>query len=309
MKIICIDLGSNSFRVLKFDCNKLKPIGTYHKITGLANNLITTKEIGLEAANKVIVAILESKEKIDYHNNDKIIAYTTAAMRQAKNSETILNYIYQKTGIKFKIIDGNFEAKLTLNAVKFALKRHLYENDNFLALDIGGGSTEIVINQKQNYFSKSFDFGIITLGQKFTNNLIGLDSFLNDKKKDIANSIYNNSVNLDKCLFIGTAGTPTTVAAIKHNCDYYSYNKNIINGTVITKSDLSKCLKILDNSTNKELEKIIGKGRAHFVRVGIMIYKMIFEVINKEESLVFDDGLREGMAINYSIENNFLNKI
>lgn len=49
--------------------------------------------------------------------------------------------------------------------------------------------------------------------------------------------------------------------------------------------------------------KLVGRGRVEFIEVGILIYQMIFEALNKKESIVLDDGLREGVAINYCLEN------
>ena len=58
----------------------------------------------------------------------------------------------------------------------------------------------------------------------------------------------------------------------------------------------------MKNSTTEELIELVGKGRVEYIETGIMIYKTIFEVLNKKESIVFDDGLREGIAINEGLK-------
>lgn len=102
---------------------------------------------------------------------------------------------------------------------------------------------------------------------------------------------------------MATAGTPTTIAAIKLGQDFFHYDKEQVNGTKVKLSDLQDCLDIFKNSNEHELLQLVGKGRVEFIEVGIYIYRAIFEVLNKKESIVLDDGLREGVAINQCLIN------
>ena len=63
-EVITIDLGSNSFRVLKFDSLNFKILDEYHQVVGLADGLINSGNISLEALNRVIDAINIAKEKV-----------------------------------------------------------------------------------------------------------------------------------------------------------------------------------------------------------------------------------------------------
>ncbi len=299
-EIVSMDLGSNSFRVLKYDCKNNKIVSDFHKVVGLANGLAKTGNISSLAKERLIEAILEAKNKINF-DPSKVVAVTTAAMRKAKNNREVLKYIEDKTSIKFKIIDGQEEARLTLLAVKYALKRENIQTSKFVLLDIGGGSTEIIVNDDEKFYSKSFDFGIVTMSQKYEN-IRDLKRQLEMEKSKIKEFLLNTSLNLDTFTFVATAGTPTTIAAIKLGQNYFSYDRDIINGTLVQLNDLEKCLNILKNSKQEELIKLVGKGRVEFIEVGIYIYKAIFEVLNKNQSLVLDDGLREGVAINACLE-------
>ena len=100
---------------------------------------------------------------------------------------------------------------------------------------------------------------------------------------------------------MATAGTPTTIAAIKLGQDFFSYDRNVVNGAIVNLKDLDDCLDIFKKSSNEDIAKLVGRGRVEFIEVGIFIYKMIFEVLGKNESIVLDDGLREGVAINYCL--------
>ncbi|WP_418187380.1 exopolyphosphatase [Aliarcobacter lanthieri] len=299
-EIITIDLGSNSFRVLKYDGENHRILDEYHQVVGLADGLISTGFISKEAQERVVEALKTASQKLNFNIKDTICV-TTAAMRKAKNSQEVLDYLKKQTGVEFYIIDSNEEARLTLLAVKYALKREKIESKNFMLLDIGGGSTELVINQDEKFFSKSFDFGIVTMTQKNIQTS-SLEDDLNSRKKEIKDFISKIDFSLKDFIFVATAGTPTTLAAVKLGIDYFNYDRNLVNGTKIYYEDLENSLNILKNKSLEEVTKLVGKGRVEFMEVGTYIYKTFFEVLDKNESIVFDDGLREGVAINFVLK-------
>ena len=115
-------------------------------------------------------------------------------------------------------------------------------------------------------------------------------------------NIQSLDININEHLFISTAGTPTTVAAVKLGLDAYAYDKNRVNATIVEYEDLDKILNLFQTQPLSELTKLVGSGRVEFIEVGILIFKMVFEVLNKNETIVFDDGLREGIAINHALK-------
>ncbi|MCG3677702.1 exopolyphosphatase [Aliarcobacter butzleri] len=298
-EIVTIDLGSNSFRVLKYDYKNHKIISEFNEVVGMADGLVETLNISKDAMIRVINAINKASQDLNFDPKDAVCV-TTAAMRKALNNKEVLSFFEEKTGAKFSIIDANEEARLTLLAVKYALKREKINSENFVLLDIGGGSTEIVVNTAQNYEAKSFDFGIVTMTQKSIKKE-DLEKDLDDRKIQIKEFLTSLKIDLKDYSFVATAGTPTTIAAIKLGQDYFSYDRNIVNGTKVNLNDLEDSLKIFKSHSKDELTKLVGQGRVEFMEVGTYIYKMVFEVLQKDESIVLDDGLREGVAINYAL--------
>ncbi|MCT7908961.1 exopolyphosphatase [Arcobacter lacus] len=298
-EIVTIDLGSNSFRVLKYDYKNHKIISEFNEVVGMADGLVETLNISKDAMIRVINAINKASQDLNFDPKDAVCV-TTAAMRKALNNKEVLSFFEEKTGAKFSIIDANEEARLTLLAVKYALKREKINSENFVLLDIGGGSTEIVVNTAKKYEAKSFDFGIVTMTQKSIKKE-DLEKDLNDRKIQIKEFLDSLNLDLKDYSFVATAGTPTTIAAIKLGQDYFSYDRNIVNGTKVNLKDLEDSLKIFKSHSKDELTKLVGQGRVEFMEVGTYIYKMVFEVLQKDESIVLDDGLREGVAINYAL--------
>lgn len=131
-----------------------------------------------------------------------------------------------------------------------------------------------------------------------------MDLELKNKKEEIKEFIANLGIDLESYFFVATAGTPTTIAAIKLGFSYFNYDKNIVNGTVLQIEDLEDSLTLLKETSFEDLIKIAGKGRVEYLEVGTYIYKIFFEALEKKSSIVLDDGLREGVAINFALNQS-----
>ncbi|MBP9490904.1 MAG: exopolyphosphatase [Aliarcobacter sp.] len=299
-ELITIDLGSNSFRVLKFDCLNFKIVDEFHQVVGLADGLVNSGMISFEAQNRVIEALKSSSEKLKFDPKDAVCV-TTAAMRKANNSNEVLKFLEKNSGAKFRIIDAEEEARLTLLAIKYALERENLKSEKFMVLDIGGGSTELTVSLEDKSFTRSFDFGIVTMTQKSLKNG-DLFQDLDKRKEEVKEFLDTLDFDIKDFPFVATAGTPTTLAAVKIGMDYFNYDKDKINGMVLEYLDLENGLNILKNKTIEETTRLVGKGRVEFMEVGTYIYKMFFDVLGKNTSIVLDDGLREGVAIDCALK-------
>lgn len=297
---VTIDLGSNSFRVLLYDEINHIIVDEYQEVVGMADGLEQSEKISQEAQDRVISAVKRSIDKLKY-NPSEAICVTTAAMRKAKNKEEVLKKFKEECDLNFKIIDGDEEARLTLLAIKYALKREKINSSKFLLVDIGGGSTELIINDGDNSYSKSFDLGIVTLAQKSSSNK-ELLSFLELKKDEIKEFIKSLSMSLNDFQFVATAGTPTTVVAVKLGLTFASYDRKLVNGSTLTLEELDSFLKLFKTLTEKEILELVGAGRIDYIESGVYIYRAFYEILDKDISIVFDDGLREGVAINETIK-------
>ena len=289
--ITSIDLGSNSFRVLKYNLTTNSSVADFETAVGTADGLAKTGNVSQDTLVRIITAIKQSIKIVNYNPKDAI-AVTTQALRVAKNSKEILQAIEDKTDIKFTIIDGEQEAKLTLKAIQYALKREQLKDDNFVLLDIGGGSTELVISKNNQLNLKSFPYGIVTLSQSKDK-----QKDLKNLKQEVLNFLNNSNIDIENSYFISTAGTPTTVAALKHQLNYKTYDKKIVNGTKVTLKDLDILSEKLKKLSKEQLEIEVGSGRGDYITTGFDIFKLFFKTLKKRYSIVFDDGLREGVAI------------
>jgi exopolyphosphatase/guanosine-5'-triphosphate,3'-diphosphate pyrophosphatase len=294
--MIAIDLGSNTLRVLEYDCTTGRQISEYEKTVKTADGLAHHGTINNEAIMRVISAIQEAQEQIDF-SSSVVRAVTTEAVRRAVNSDDVLSQIKKETGVNFQIISGEEEARLTLLAVKHRLSTLQYPSDTFVLIDIGGGSTELIFHYENETVSKSFPVGIVTIAQ-IHETLENIEKILPEEMAEIqifCEQMYETRGKVNA--FVATAGTPTTVAAMKLGQNYETYDASKINGTSLEVNELDFYLKKLLSMPFEEREIAVGIGRSDLIAAGILIYKQLFTLLAFESCIVIDDSLREGVAL------------
>jgi exopolyphosphatase/guanosine-5'-triphosphate,3'-diphosphate pyrophosphatase len=254
------------------------------------------KDVGAKLLTQVINTLLEVKTKIDFSLHT-IKAVTTEAIRRANNSKDVLKKIEEETNIRFNIISGDEEAKLTLLAVQNRLTKLHYASNSFVLVDIGGGSTELIFCFENETITKSFPVGIVTIAQTY-GTLEKIQDRLAEEMLQIqmfCAEIYGTKRKPDS--FVSTAGTPTTVASMKLGFTYETYESSKINGTTLQKDELNFYLKKLLSLPFEEREITVGTGRSDLIAAGILIYKQLFTILEFNSCIVVDDGLREGIAL------------
>ena len=293
--MVAIDLGSNTIRFLEYDCEKKQKINEFEKMVKTAENLVFTNEISQEAVDRIIEAIEEAKEKLNF-NDVKAIA--TYAFRKAKNKNEVLEAIKSKTGIEFEIVNHEKEAFFAALAIEECILNHSEEeNISFLAFDIGGGSTEIIFKNKKEVLNDSLPLGIVTLANKYADKF-SIQNEVNKYKnrvKEFLNLVYFK-YRKPKYL-VASSGTPTTLAALKHNMTYKTYDASKINMTTLTIEEIDEMLDKLLKLEIKQREKLVGVGRSELIIAGIVIFKELFRWSGFDKCIVCDDGVREGVAI------------
>lgn len=289
--MIAIDLGSNTIRFIEFDGEEWGK--SFEKVVRTAEGLHETGTVGDDAIKRIVNAINEAKEKIDF-SDTSVIGYTTAAMRLAFNNQAVLTKIEAETGIRFTVIDAEKEAKLTLNAVRYRLTKLGIEPSSFLLADIGGGSTELIRYEEGTLKAVSLNIGIVTLSESS-----GSSEELDTKIVRFKNEISNTVKISDETRLVMTAGTPTTIAAYLCGMDYENYDPDKINGTSLTLSDCYRVYEELMAMDEVTRTRYVGVGRENLIMAGILMVSAIYEALHCDEAIIIDDGLREGIALEY----------
>jgi len=175
-KYAAIDIGSNAIRLLitniieqdekptQFIKNSLVRIPIR-----LGQDTFTTGEISEENIESMIDALRSYLLLMKIHKVEKYHCCATSAIREAINSQQVVNRIKKETGIFIEIIEGEKEAEIITQA---ELNNYFNNNQTYFYVDVGGGSTEITLfSQGKSITSKSFKIGTIRLLNNQINNL------------------------------------------------------------------------------------------------------------------------------------------
>jgi exopolyphosphatase/guanosine-5'-triphosphate,3'-diphosphate pyrophosphatase len=168
MKLAVIDCGTNTFNLIIIELLDKK---NYRKLYStripvkLGEQAINNGYIATVPFNRGVQAIRSFKERIDNFTVDNVLAFATSAIRDASNGELFVKEIKQELKIEIHVIDGEREAELIYYGVNEAVKLN---EEISLIMDIGGGSNEFILANKNEIFWKgSFNIGAARLLEKF----------------------------------------------------------------------------------------------------------------------------------------------
>ena len=293
--MIAIDLGSNSLRMISRDCTRHTFGKEYEKIVKTAEKLHSKGIISEEAIARILDGFEEAKQVFDF-DKEPCVAVTTEAMRRASNAQECLDLIYARTGVRFAVIGADKEAFYTLLAVERRLES-LGFRGSFALLDIGGGSTELILKKGHLSESKSFPVGIVTMADKYPSK-DRLSEKLGHELAELGEYFREYVSREGKPDFlVATAGTPTTIAAFRQGMDYAHYDASRINGSTLNYFECMAALDDLLALDDKTRAGYVGVGREALILSGVMIFAAFFATLDYENAVIIDDGLREGLAI------------
>ncbi len=173
LKIAAIDIGSNAIRLLIQDAVEFPSRTEFIKISlirvpiRLGQDVFTRHYISEHSVERLISAMHGYRHMMDTFEVVTYRACATSAMREAKNGKEVVKKIFDKTGIKIEIIDGEQEAQIIYST---HIAELLNPDKSYLYIDVGGGSTEITLFSNNSFIlSRSFPIGTVRLLNNMVN--------------------------------------------------------------------------------------------------------------------------------------------
>lgn len=308
MRIASIDIGTNTLRLLVLDAEEGKrPRKLYigREITRLGEGFTdVSKLINQNAMDKSLRALSNFSLIIKEHRVQKLRAVATSAVRESLNGSEFVRRVKKETGIPVEVISGEEEARLTVKGVIDSVS---FDTPDCLIFDIGGGSTEYVyVKNREIADIASTDLGVISLTEQYLKSDTGTESELARLNAHIDSILEPTLARFPESdcyalTLIGTAGTPTTLAAIEMRLS--RYDPALVNNFTLTKEMIAAILKTLIGMPKQERTKIAGleKGREDLIISGISITLKTLERFSSDKMLVSDAGLLEGVAYSLTI--------
>lgn len=282
-KVATIDIGSNAIRLLI--SNVFSVNGKLHHTK---NSLYRVQlRLGDDSFNKGIISpknleklkstLKSFKLLMDVNDVKKYLAYATSAMRSISNAEKLLKSLEIETGVKVEIITGKKESEIV---AKNDISTHIGKTKNYCFIDVGGGSTEVVIYKKGEFYkSKSFKIG----GVRLINGLVEDSTW-----KEFELWLKSHAVELKKLKIIGIGGNINKL----YKLSGVKYTKPL------ERKRFKKTLVRLENmSYTKKLTKLkLNPDRIDVIVPAGKIYFFMMKTLGIKEIYVPRIGLADGMV-------------
>jgi exopolyphosphatase/guanosine-5'-triphosphate,3'-diphosphate pyrophosphatase len=299
-----LDLGTNNCRLLiarPQPPDQFRVVDSFSRIVRLGEGVGESGRLSDAALDRTVAALQVCAERIRRHRVHHVRAIATQAARQAANTERLITRARAEAGITLSVISPDEEADLAALGCAPLIGR---KYQGALIFDIGGGSTEIVWQQRRDghlerRFAASLPVGVVNLAEEYgaaARNRGGYEAMLQAMRKRFA-ELREMTRGFDPAAdhLLGTSGTVTTLAAIALKLPRYVRAR--VDASWHETAQLMAVVDRISRMDVAALAKIgaIGPERADLMLAGSAIFAAICDLWPSAMLRVADRGLREGM--------------
>lgn len=296
-----IDIGTLTCRLL---IAELAPSGTLRelrsdrRILRLGQGVDRDRMLRGDAMARVAETLKEWCTLMEGYQVDASIAVATSAVRDAGNREEFVRLIHRQTGLEIEILSGEEEARRTILGIRSGLPAGV---SDVLALDIGGGSTEFILDRPgQTPMMRSVDIGVVRLCERLLRHDPPTSEEIHQAREWVrAETVAAvGEMTLPVGLtFVGTAGTITSLAAMAQQLPTYEPAR--IHNYRLARSVVEELESTLLARTKSERVGLPGleANREEVIAAGAIILRTVMETVRIPSLLVSDLGLREGVLL------------
>ena len=289
-----IDIGSNTIRMAVYEINDNHTMQVMKRKHTVGLSAYVLDGVMLEEGiRRAAETVEEYRDFLAGMGIKNVVAFTTAALRNAKNSAEAVAAIEKKTGVPIRVISGEEEA-----AFDFAGAIHDLASDNGVILDIGGGSTEIILYRARNVTRKlSLPFGSLSLKVAYVEGLLPKPKEAEAIRKEVSKALEIVCCKLPpihNAVACGLGGTFKGTCALYQRM--YSTPENN------TRMEQKRFGEIIAHYVSDEPPKeedavrlmLASPDRIHTLLPGLILADVLTSALNCREVVYSDSGVREG---------------
>jgi exopolyphosphatase / guanosine-5'-triphosphate,3'-diphosphate pyrophosphatase len=300
--VAVVDIGSNSTRLLiaEMDDGRVtRELVRHSEVTRLGAGVDTDGRLRDDAMQRVYDTLDGYKAEIDEHDCRAAVAVLTSAVRDSANGEEFAAQVRDRYGLEPHVLTGDQEAQLTfLGATS---ERDPSDSTRTLVLDIGGGSTELVIGTGSEVgFHVSTQAGVVRQTERHLHqdppDPAEMDALVTDVRAILADNVpaaERDAVGHA----IAVAGTATSLAAIAQHLDPYDAER--VHGYEISAAECDRILGELAGMTVEERRNVPGlqPGRAPTIVAGVLIFREVLALFGLDRIEISEHDILRGAAL------------
>ena len=296
VRVAAIDCGSNSTRLLisNVENGRLQNLLKQHEVTKLSENLIQTNKISDDSKKRFYKVLKKYFKIIENNKAEEVLCIGTAALRNSRNSEEIIKDVKSKFKIDLKVISGEEEGYLTGIGVQSSFE----DLENYLIVDIGGQSTELIydIDNRVNVDSK--EIGVVMMNENFLNQnpISELDE---ENAIKFFDQIFSGGDFMNRN-FIGVSGTFTSIVSMYLR--QKNYNEDEIDKTNISYESINHLYKNLKIQTIPQIINSypsLDPKRAVTITSGLLLVLNLLKKYEINQLKVSKSDILEGLILKY----------
>jgi exopolyphosphatase/guanosine-5'-triphosphate,3'-diphosphate pyrophosphatase len=291
-RVAVVDCGTNSIRLLIAEAGPdgMRELDRRTEIVRLGQGVDATGEFHPDALTRTLVATEAYAALVRDAGvpPERIRFVATSASRDARNREAFFEGVRQRLGVTPEVISGDTEAALSFAG---ALSRSGSPREPVLVVDIGGGSTELIVGSSEGRVTAavSLDVGSVRLTERFLGAGPPAAGAVAAAAAHVDALLEGSGIDFAVGTWIGVAGTATTLAGVHLGLE--RYDRELVHGALIPLPDLHALFDRLVTSTVAEIRALpsMHPGRADVVTAGSLIAVRIADRLAAHGSAV--DGL------------------
>jgi len=287
VRVAAIDLGTNTTRLLVGDVadGSLVEVVRRTAITRLGEGVDERRRLLPVPIARVRNVLSEYKREVERLGAERTLLVATSAVRDAENGESFLGEIEWSYGFTTRLLSGDEEAELTLRGIA----TRAAVDDATLVLDIGGGSTELVLARRR----LSLDVGAVRLTERFLRS----DPPTADELDVCAEHVRSLLPPLEPARAVGVAGTVTTLAAL--DLDLERYDRERVDGHRLSRAGATRQLTRLASLPLAERRRVpaLEPERAPVIVAGAVILATVLSRYDLDEIEASERDILDGAAL------------
>ncbi|MEM1392321.1 MAG: Ppx/GppA phosphatase family protein [Cyanobacteria bacterium P01_H01_bin.150] len=315
--IAAIDLGTNSVHMVIVRIEPQIPsfsiIGKEKETVRLGDRDIETGNLKLKIMERTVNALKRFQDIAKTLNAEAIIAVATSAVREAPNGREFLYRIKNELNLDVDLISGQEEARRIYLGVLSGME---FNNEAHTIIDIGGGSTEIILGDShEERCLSSTKVGAVRLtSELITTDPISdqeynyLQAYARGMLERAIEEVLSNINFGERTRLVGTSGTIETLANI-HAKETLDSIPSTLNGYSFTLKDLRELVSRLRKMTNSERAEVpaMPEKRSEVILAGAVILQEAMTLLGVESITTCERALREGVIVDWMLAHDLIN--
>ncbi|MCW2611768.1 MAG: Ppx/GppA phosphatase [Cryptosporangiaceae bacterium] len=291
--VAAVDCGTNTIKLL---IGELPEVAVREmRMVRLGEGVDRTGRLGDAALARAFAAIDEYAALIAEHDVSRLRFCATSATRDSANAQEFSDGVLARLGVRPEVLSGDEEAALAFaGAVRNLASR---PPAPVLVVDIGGGSTELILGHTEPTAAESMDIGSVRLHERHLHSDPPTPAEVAACVADIDAALDACAVSpADAAAVVGIAGTVTTVAA--GVLDLPAYEREAIDQQVLAVEEVHATVdRLVAMPVSERLAlPFMHPGRADVIDAGALILSRVLRRTSVPTLLVSESDILDGIA-------------